>query len=138
MKPTQTDRLYNLLSDGKPHRTDEIQVVVYGGDHRGLARVGARIYDIKYKHRVTINGWHDPDNKTLYWYQIVFPDIVNRLSEYLANWYAQNSEQWLQEDDLVLTAARVGYVRSEVLNGLKYLVDLRVITKKETAYKYTF
>jgi len=36
---SQVDRLYNLLSDGLEHRTDEILKVVYGNEHKGLANV---------------------------------------------------------------------------------------------------
>lgn len=46
---SQKDKLCNLLEDGKPHRTDEIMRVCYGGEHLGLARVGARIWDLKNK-----------------------------------------------------------------------------------------
>lgn len=68
---SQAHRLWNLLSDGQPHRTDEILQEVYGNDHAGLARVGARIYDIQKKHpEVDITGWHDKDNGKLYWYQM--------------------------------------------------------------------
>ena len=31
MKKSQTERLYDLLQDGKPHRTDEIVAKVYSG-----------------------------------------------------------------------------------------------------------
>jgi len=42
---------------------------VYGGEHCGLARVGARIWDIKADGHEII-GWTDKDNKTIYWYQM--------------------------------------------------------------------
>lgn len=66
---SQSDKLYRLLQKG-PARTDTIQQEVYGGDHRGLARVAARIYDIKKKYGVTIKGFTDPHNPQLYWYKI--------------------------------------------------------------------
>lgn len=66
---SQTLKLKNLLEDGEPHRTDEIMETVYGGSHLGLARVGARIYDLKQKGLV-IEGWRDEANPTLYWYQL--------------------------------------------------------------------
>jgi hypothetical protein len=69
--PSQNDRLYALLKDGEPHRTDEILEKVYGNDHLALARVGARIYDIKKKHRVEVKGWKDAKRPALYWYQLV-------------------------------------------------------------------
>ena len=64
---SQKTRLYNLLKDGQPHRTDEILKVVYGGESNGLARVGARIHDIKAEGH-TIEGYKDPNRPALYWY----------------------------------------------------------------------
>ena len=66
---SQTDRLYNLLLDGRPHRTDEIVREVYGPG-LSLSRVGARIWDIKKKYGVEICGWKDKKVPTLYWYQL--------------------------------------------------------------------
>jgi hypothetical protein len=65
----QVDLLYNVLSDGKPHRTDEILALVYGSEHLGIARIGARIADLKKKGH-EIKGWKDQDKPTLYWYQM--------------------------------------------------------------------
>lgn len=67
MKLSQTDRLYNLLRSG-PLRTDMIQRKVYGSDKLGVARIAARIYDIKQKYDVEIESWRDPKKRTLYWY----------------------------------------------------------------------
>jgi hypothetical protein len=78
---SQTDRLYSLLSDGEPHRTDEIMAIVYGADHLGLARVGARVYDVQQKYGVKINGWHDKNNPSLYWYQIDRGDNTQAIRE---------------------------------------------------------
>ncbi len=68
---SQLDKLYDLLYDGLPHRTDEIMKVVYGADHLGLARVGARIYDLKKRMNVMIRSWPDPEHKSLTWYQLI-------------------------------------------------------------------
>ena len=67
-KIPQRERLYYLLSDGEAHRTDEIASKIYSGG--SLARVGARIWDIKKKYGVKIEGWHDQTNPKLYWYRI--------------------------------------------------------------------
>lgn len=67
---TQTDTIYNILIDGQPHRTDEIVRRVYRQLGPSLARVGARIYDIKKKYTVEIEGWRDPQRPTLYWYMM--------------------------------------------------------------------
>jgi len=67
---SQKQRLLELLSDGRPHRTDEICKKVYIIDSTvpTLARVGARIWDLK-KEGHNIAGWHDENNPKLYWYQ---------------------------------------------------------------------
>jgi hypothetical protein len=93
--PSQTERLYNLLSDNQPHRTDEIVRVVYPsanycpecgrGDMKSLARVGARVADLKDgkwrgKTECLIRGWHDPKNQALYWYQMSFPLRISAIS----------------------------------------------------------
>lgn len=72
---SQSSRLFLLLSDGEPHSTIEIMEKVYGGSHFGLARVGARIYDLR-SEGYEINGWKDKDNPAIYWYQmkLVTPD----------------------------------------------------------------
>jgi hypothetical protein len=72
-KISQTTRLYNLLLDGNPHRTDEIVNKIYSGG--SLARVGARIWDIQKKYGVKIIGWHDFETPKLYWYQIVKNEV---------------------------------------------------------------
>lgn len=72
---SQTDKLYNLLKSGRAYRTDEIMEQVYGNDHLGLARIGARIYDLKKKYGVDIRGKKDDENPSLYWYWIVKPSV---------------------------------------------------------------
>ena len=42
---------------------------VYGGDHLGLARVGARIYDLKAKGHEIVS-WKDKAVASLHWYQM--------------------------------------------------------------------
>jgi hypothetical protein len=44
---TQAERLYDLLKDGHPHRTDEILLKVYGSSHNGITRIGARIVETR-------------------------------------------------------------------------------------------
>jgi len=66
---SQKQRLYNLLSDGKAHRTDEILETVYGVGHSGIARIGARINDLK-KDGYIIDGKTDKVKKSLYWYRM--------------------------------------------------------------------
>jgi hypothetical protein len=80
-KASQTKLIYDLLSDGYAHRTDEIVSKIYSGG--SLARVGARIWDIQKKFNVKIEGWHDHDNPKLYWYQIKLPEVpLTEMPEY--------------------------------------------------------
>jgi hypothetical protein len=44
---------------------------VYGSEHLGIARIGARIADIKKKYGVKIKGYKDETTPSLYWYQII-------------------------------------------------------------------
>jgi hypothetical protein len=69
MKISQADRLRRLLSDGEPHSTVEILETVYGGSHLGIARVGARIHDLKAQ-GCDITGWRDLKNPAIYIYQM--------------------------------------------------------------------
>ena len=68
---SQTERLYNVLKDKEPHRTDELLAKVYGSSHLGIARISARIYDIKRNYRLMVKNWHDKKQPSLTWYQII-------------------------------------------------------------------
>ena len=65
-----------LLRDARSHRTDEILSIVYGSEHAGIARIGARIADVKKKHNVNIRGYKDKQNPSLYWYQADVPEVL--------------------------------------------------------------
>jgi len=67
---SQVERLHDLMSDGEPHRTDEIMAKVYGSDHLGIARIGARIHDLKEKYDVSVSSWKDKRIRSLWWYQL--------------------------------------------------------------------
>ena len=67
---SQANLLFNLLLDRNWHRTDEILEKVYGFDHVGIARVGARIADLKRKGCV-IYGKPDKMKHSLYWYRLI-------------------------------------------------------------------
>jgi len=92
---SQTERLFKLLKDGYPHRTDQICAIVYGSSHLGLARIGARIWDIKQKYNVEISGKRDSDNPALYWYQLITPKISLNTKADLEDY-----NNWLYEKDL--------------------------------------
>jgi len=40
------------------------------GHELPLARVGARVWDVKKRYGVKIEGQHDTDNRKLYWYSM--------------------------------------------------------------------
>ena len=78
MKMSQADNLYFILRDGQPHRSDDLVKAVYGegmvcpecGNRKqmSLARLGARVFDVKRKHNVNIQSYPDPQNRKLWWY----------------------------------------------------------------------
>lgn len=43
--------------------------VVYGPEHLGVARIGARVWGVQKNHGVKIDGRPDADKSSLYWYQ---------------------------------------------------------------------
>ena len=79
----QAKKILQLLSDGKPHRTDQILEVCYGSNHLGLARIGSRINDLVKSGTIFIDedgnelmeygkrrGWKDKEKPSLYWYRV--------------------------------------------------------------------
>lgn len=69
---SQTKRLLNFLSDCQPKTTIQILDNVYGVNHSGIARISARILDLRKKGH-DIAGWKDTNNPTIYWYQLKSP-----------------------------------------------------------------
>lgn len=126
MKQSQTDKLYQLLKDGQPHRTDEIQAVVYGSEHLGLARAGARVFDVKRKYNVEIKGWHDTDNPALYWYHIIAPkeSLFSRTKTYIEKWLKTDPNKIFSQDDLEKVAAQNGYDRAEILDAMQAIKQI--------------
>lgn len=53
----------------RPHSTIEILETVYGVGHSGIARVSARILDLRSR-GYDIEGWKDQENPSIYWYQL--------------------------------------------------------------------
>lgn len=126
MKTSQTDLLYNLLKDGQPHRTDEIMTIVYGGDHLGLARVGARIYDVKKKYNVEIpDAWPDKEKPTLYWYQIVnkLEPLETRMTTFVTEYTKAKPEITFTRTYLLNIAVQNGYQPLEVSSVLDTLAQ---------------
>lgn len=76
----QTDKLYILLSDGMEHSTFEIAEKIYGlseGPH--VARIGARVYDVKKAYKVEIDSRSDKINKKMWWYRLIPKPIEGEL-----------------------------------------------------------
>lgn len=68
---SQTERLYQLLRDGLPHRTDELVEKIYRIEEGPtIARLGARVNDIKKKYEVDIESWPDKNNRKLWFYKL--------------------------------------------------------------------
>lgn len=67
---SQKARLLSLLSDGQWHDTVEILEKVYKGGRSGIARVGARIHDLK-KDGHNIEG--RDKTATVYEYRLIHP-----------------------------------------------------------------
>ena len=87
---SQTERLYRLLSDGLPHRSDDIQRIICGSDKVGLFRLAARCLDVKHKYGVSLTGRRDREKPTLYWYQMFRPQ--NEISAILNTWREENKK----------------------------------------------
>ena len=70
---TQKERLKLVLDDGRPHRTDELLELVYGSAKLGIARLGARVYEVRQSLPRTqaVKAWKDKQNHALTWYQLV-------------------------------------------------------------------
>lgn len=73
---SQTEKLYNLLSDSEPHSTNEIIEKVYPceGRLKTPARISARIWDVKHKYGVEIESNPDEFKKGMWWYCIIPPN----------------------------------------------------------------
>ena len=71
MKESQTSKLLDLLDDGYPHSTVEIQQKVYGGDHLGCARIASRISDLRKQGHLIPKAEPDKHNPTISWYRLI-------------------------------------------------------------------
>ena len=74
---SQSERLYELLSDFSWHRTDEILERVYGSSHLGIARISARIYDVQKKYRLEIES--EKEKGSLWKYRMKKPLDIKTL-----------------------------------------------------------
>lgn len=67
---SQVDNILRLLMDGLPHSTVEILNTCYNLEDKGIARIGARIYDLR-KRGYKIQGVKDVEKHSIYWYTLV-------------------------------------------------------------------
>ena len=67
---SQAKKLLALLSDHQWHSTVDILEQVYGGSHLGIARIGARIWDLRNAGH-EIEGKKHPENAAIYMYRLV-------------------------------------------------------------------
>ena len=67
---SQAKKLLALLSDHQWHSTVEILERVYGGSHLGIARIGARIWDLRNAGH-QIEGKKHPEKPSIYQYRLV-------------------------------------------------------------------
>ena len=82
-RPSQVDRLYDLLLDGNPHSTNEIQEKIYGREHLGYANIHARVTEIRKKYGVRVINFKDDKIKSLTYYQLLPPEIpLEEMPEY--------------------------------------------------------
>lgn len=73
---SQSEKLFGILSDGLPHRVDELVTKVYEFDQGpSIARLGARVWDLKKKYGFEIKSWPDPNNRKLWFYQILAKNL---------------------------------------------------------------
>lgn len=66
---SQADRLLKELQDGQPHSSIELVKAVYDSTGPSIARLGARIWDLRSKGH-PIKSWKDPERHTIQWYQL--------------------------------------------------------------------
>ena len=66
---SQKEKILNVLADYEPHSSFEIVERAYGIRGPSLARLGARIWDLR-KAGYQIESWRDKENHTKHWYQL--------------------------------------------------------------------
>lgn len=74
---SQLNVLWSILQDKKPHSNFELVGKAYNQTGPSVARIGARIFDLKKKYGVQIDGWHDPKDQRKYWYQLKRVKIIS-------------------------------------------------------------
>lgn len=70
----QRERLYEVLKDMKPHRTDSLVAAVYSPG-AALARLAGRVFEVKQRlpSGWSIKSWKAPENPVLHYYQLCRP-----------------------------------------------------------------
>jgi len=76
------DKIYEILKDGKPHRSDEIVRRLFRTDNTtkiGLFNLHARIHDLRKDGYNIPPATHDKEYSKLCWYQIVKPKSFDNM-----------------------------------------------------------
>lgn len=75
MKPSQTTEILNVLSDHMAHSSFELVERVYHANGPTLARLGARIWDLRQK-GWRIDSWRDQVDRSKHWYCLRPKELV--------------------------------------------------------------
>ena len=83
---THMEKIFNLLSDGYEHSTEEIKQAVYGRKHKGIQRISARIFDLKnspFYHAKIYKARRDKKIPSLFWYRMKIKKmtILNKIKK---------------------------------------------------------
>ena len=125
----QTERLYNLLSDMTPHSTIEIVDKVYGNGMT-LARVGARIFDLKLKYNKKVKGWKDAHNPAIYWYQLTDERIEDKQKRFTDMQYKLGLQHHVNQVAVRLASnSEEKTVMTAVIQGMLYRMEKDGIIK---------
>lgn len=65
---SQREKLKEFLADGKPHTSIQILAAVYGGEHKGIARIASRINELRDEGCIIESG-RGKLNKSIWYYQ---------------------------------------------------------------------
>jgi hypothetical protein len=69
-RSSQVERLWDVMRDERPHSTYEIVSRVYDiVDKPTIARLSARIFDMKKRFSCSVRSWPDQEDPKMWWYQ---------------------------------------------------------------------
>jgi hypothetical protein len=77
-------QIYEILKDGKPHRSDEITRALFGSDktdRTGLFNLHGRVSELRKQGYNIPPAWRDRENPKLSWYQMILPAIIPKFND---------------------------------------------------------